>query len=106
MADYRSVESLSKEDLQYMLSKCANPACSNKFRYLYEGKLFLTDFPAGPTRGKSGADLPDSGKLGAVDYVWLCSSCCREMTVCVDGQGKFTVVRNPAGDRAQAERAL
>lgn len=26
-----------------MLSKCANPNCSHTFRYLHEGKLYLTN---------------------------------------------------------------
>ncbi len=60
-----------------MLSKCANPACSTTFRYLHEGKLYLIDTKAFAGR-KPPADLKYAGKASTLEYVWLCSSCCRE----------------------------
>lgn len=86
-----------------MLSKCANPACSNAFRYLHEGKLFLIESGAGPTGGKSEAALQNTGRSRAIDYVWLCSSCCREMTVYIDDKDrdKVKVVRKPDGESTQ-----
>ena len=76
-----------------MLSKCANPACLSTFRYLHEGKLFLIEFEAGPTKGKSRAALRNTGKSRAIDHVWLCSSCCRDMTVYIDDEDKVRVAR-------------
>jgi hypothetical protein len=76
-----------------MLSKCANPACSKAFRYLHERKLFLIESEAGTTKRRSEAALQDTGKPRAIDYVWLCSSCCRDMTVYIDGANKVRVVR-------------
>jgi hypothetical protein len=84
-----------------MLSKCANPACSNAFRYLHEGKLFLIEFEAGPTKRKSEAALQNTGRSRAIDHVWLCSSCCRAMTVCIDEEDKVRVIHKPDGERTR-----
>ena len=58
-----------------MVSKCANPECSEEFRYLHLGKLFqLTPTP----------DLPASnGEFYPALYerFWLCERCCKEMTL-------------------------
>jgi len=61
-----------------MLSKCANPTCSARFRYLHEGRIFS-------------AIIEDKGVVrGAEDYAetprrveryWLCDSCARSMTL-------------------------
>jgi hypothetical protein len=75
-----------------VLSKCANPACSSAFRYLHEGKLFLIE---------SEAALQNPGKSRTIDYVWLCSSCCRSMTVHIDPEGKIRVVRKPDSERTR-----
>jgi hypothetical protein len=55
-----------------MLSKCANPACSNTFRYFREGKLYVTEPKA------------RSGHSRVLEYFWLCSTCCRDMTIQID----------------------
>lgn len=84
-----------------MLSKCANAACSSVFRYLHEGKLFLIEPEAGLTKGKSEATLRDTDQSRAIDYVWLCSSCCRGMTVYIDHERKIRVVRRPDSERTR-----
>ncbi len=81
-----------------MLSKCANPACSNAFRYFHEGKLFLIECEAGATKGKSEAGLQNNRRSRAIDHVWLCSSCCRDMTVHIDHERKIRLVRKPLGE--------
>ena len=86
-----------------MLSKCANPVCSNAFRYLHEGKLFLIESEAGPTKGKSEAALQNTVKSRRIGHVWLCSSCCRDMTVYVDDEDKVWVVRKPDRERTRVE---
>ena len=62
-----------------MLSKCANPPCPNVFRYLHEGRLFLIDYAS----GASGRDRSTIGSAGP-EYAWLCSSCCRDLTIRID----------------------
>jgi hypothetical protein len=76
-----------------MLAKCANPACSATFRYLHEGKLFAIESKADAlTRGPP-ADPEYMGKSSLPQYSWLCSSCCRAMTVQPDGDHGINVVR-------------
>lgn len=67
-----------------MLSKCANPACSNVFRYFHEGKLYLVDSKTASTESR------------ALEYFWLCSGCCREMTIEIDHGHAVTVFSKPA----------
>lgn len=74
-----------------------NTGRKSAFRYLHEEKLFLIEPGAGRTKGKSGAALRDIGKSRACDHVWLCSSCCRDMTIYIDDEDKVRVVRKPHG---------
>lgn len=56
-----------------MVSKCANPACSEKFLYLHQGKIFqLTPTPEVEAVG---GGFPPS----LYERFWLCDKCCREM---------------------------
>ena len=75
-----------------MLAKCANPACSATFRYLHEGRLFAIEDNVVSAGGKSRADPEYLGESHTREYFWLCSSCCRVMTVQIDGDHKVTVV--------------
>lgn len=69
-----------------MLSKCANPVCSNIFRYFREGKLYLVD------------SKTQSSKSRVLEYFWLCSSCCREMTIRIDDDRAVTIFRGNSHD--------
>jgi hypothetical protein len=70
-----------------MLSKCASPACSNPFRYLHEGKLYLIESKASSGRGEFSADAKFVSRSRALEFAWLCSSCCRYMTIQNDDHG-------------------
>jgi hypothetical protein len=86
-----------------MLSKCANPDCSAKFRYLHDGKVFrveLNDRFGGPDEGNSfsfiaavqpshrGPQLLIAAKPESrPEYYWLCSNCSQQMTVGSDLNG-------------------
>ena len=62
-----------------MLSKCANPACSEQFRFLREGKLFhMTPTPEVQAIGAD--DCP-----ALYERFWLCDRCSMEMTLVWDG---------------------
>jgi hypothetical protein len=78
-----------------MLDKCANPACSAKFLRLQDGRLFVTE-----VKGEDQSDT--SGNECQVQYLWLCSSCCRTMTVAVGKKKKPQVV--PLLESATAAR--
>jgi hypothetical protein len=75
-----------------MLSKCASPGCSNVFRYLHEGKLYLIDFKAALIRRKyPAANTPQESKA-ALEYAWLCADCARDLTIYVDPDAGICVV--------------
>jgi len=77
-----------------MLSKCASPACSNPFRYLHEGKLYLIESKA----SSDGRERPTNAKFAsrsrALEFAWLCSSCCRDMTIQNDDHGIRAVYKH------------
>jgi len=60
-----------------MLSKCLNPACSEPFRYLSEGRVFSLEIPPlGGTRGSVPAQR--------VERYWLCGNCAKHLKVVIE----------------------
>jgi hypothetical protein len=65
-----------------MLDKCANPACSETFRRLTDGRVFVIE-----------ADNQRSaGSPRQRQYFWLCNSCCRTMAVILDRAKRVQIV--------------
>jgi hypothetical protein len=58
-----------------MVSKCANPACSERFLYLHQGKLFQLT----PTPEVEAAEWDSPPALS--ERFWLCDQCCQKMTL-------------------------
>jgi hypothetical protein len=58
-----------------MVSKCANPACSEKFLYLHQGKIFQLT-PTREVEAVGGGFTPSLS-----ERFWLCDKCCKEMTL-------------------------
>jgi hypothetical protein len=57
-----------------MLSKCANAACSARFRYLHQGRIFNLEV--------SSLSSNNSGQVGCkIEHFWLCDSCATVMKV-------------------------
>jgi len=75
-----------------MLTKCANPACSARFLYLHEGKLFAIESEADPQKRGPPTDPEYAGRSYTREYFWLCSSCCCDMTVQSDGDHGITLI--------------
>jgi hypothetical protein len=73
-----------------MLSKCANPTCSNSFRYLHEGRLYLIN-SASHFDTRKRLSRPGS-KPGSPEYAWLCSLCSSSMTIHIDEENGTIVV--------------
>lgn len=55
-----------------MLSKCANPACFARFRYLHEGRIFNIEVKGGSV------SRPLQPKI---EHFWLCEECAQVMKV-------------------------
>lgn len=60
-----------------MVSKCANPKCSEPFLRLREGKLFRWD-GADDKRSPRGRVAEGTEAL-KVEFFWLCGTCAQEM---------------------------
>jgi len=71
-----------------MLNKCANPACPAKFLRLRDDRVFVIEVEGGPHSS-------EWGPAPKCDHFWLCNSCCRTMTVTVEGGKRPQVVPLP-----------
>ncbi len=65
-----------------MVSKCANPACLARFRYLHEGRIFNIEIPGSP-------DSP----YGRIELYWLCMECARTLKL-VASNGSGAAIRS------------
>ncbi len=67
-----------------MLQKCANPDCTNEYKYFSEGLLF--EFHVDESRRYRPLMLPPSPN-GRREMFWLCQPCSVTMTLeCRDGE--------------------
>jgi hypothetical protein len=65
-----------------MISECANPACSTRFLYLHEGKLFRFEREAKEDTGLLLGFDPNLRKHSrGVEFYWLCKTCATRMTL-------------------------
>jgi hypothetical protein len=63
-----------------MVSKCANPECSERFQRLGDGKLFRWD-GVDARHALLPATNAENKKTRKAEFFWLCGNCAREMTV-------------------------
>lgn len=82
-----------------MLSKCANPNCSNLFRYLNQGKLFRWDGLIKAEHRLSLVNNVARKSVSATEFYWLCQDCSTQMTV-VYREGIGVTVRPIAARKA------
>ncbi len=79
-----------------MISKCANPDCDARFRYLRSGKLFHFEVAAlEPVSGKhalSGLRSIAKKPPQRVEHFWLCDDCSVSMTLKQDKTHGVTVI--------------
>jgi hypothetical protein len=57
-----------------VLSKCANPTCSARFRYLSQGRIFNIQIKETSTTSVRSASQK-------IEHFWLCETCARVMKV-------------------------
>ncbi len=74
-----------------MLSKCANPACVNRFLYLHDGTLFKVEVERAPLDGSE-----QGMRVRKLEHYWLCSTCARSMTVVYENGSVVTRLARPA----------
>lgn len=72
-----------------MLSSCANPSCSSKFRYLHQGKLFLLQAKRNEQITTSRLDF--AGHIDRVHYAWLCDRCSTKLEVVLDSEDQIKI---------------
>lgn len=82
-----------------MVSKCANPACSERFLYLHQGKLFNLA-PTPEVEAARGSFVPT-----LYERFWLCDQCCQRMMLVWGGTGVKLVPlrREEASSSGKAE---
>jgi hypothetical protein len=71
-----------------MLSQCANPGCTNRFRFLHDGKVFVLD--CGPNTASEKFDEGWKAASRRIEAFWLCAECARSWTVKFDGKRAVT----------------
>lgn len=84
-----------------MLAKCANPACSSRFLYLGEGKLFRIEVPAEgePAEGGEPSSEPflvTRKPVRRVEHYWLCARCAASLTLAYDRKSGVMAVPRTA----------
>ncbi len=72
-----------------MLSRCVNPSCSNQFRYLHQGTIFV--FKCDSNEATINTRLNFAGHVDYLQYVWLCDSCSQTFEVILDSQDRIRV---------------
>lgn len=70
-----------------VLSKCANPSCSHKFRYLYQGRLFF--LKAERNHNDISSRVNFAGHVKNVEYAWLCDKCSLQFEVVLDSEERL-----------------
>ena len=73
-----------------MLSNCANPSCSNKFRYLHQGKLFFLKSNRNEEITPS-SRLDFAGHVDQLHYAWLCDQCAPTFDVVLDSDDQIKI---------------
>jgi hypothetical protein len=76
-------------DNEFMLSKCTNPSCSHKFRYLHQGKLFL--LKSSNNEDTSSSRLNFAGRVDGIQYAWLCDKCATQYELALDREDKVKI---------------
>jgi len=73
-----------------VISRCANPACSTRFRYLHEGRIFQFEVRSIPAAGVDARST--KSPLRGTEYFWLCDSCALTMTLVLKPDTEIALV--------------
>jgi hypothetical protein len=72
-----------------MLSSCANPSCSEEFRYLHQGKLFILTHARNEKIISKRLDF--AGHVDHLHYAWLCDRCAPTFEVVLDSEDRVKI---------------
>jgi hypothetical protein len=81
-----------------MLSKCANPECTEAFHYFGQGRLFEVHFEDAELCEKAGRvpfALEIKKQDKSVEHYWLCPNCSGKLTVAMDRQNNVFILPRP-----------
>jgi hypothetical protein len=88
-----------------MLSKCLNPRCAEKFRYLGQGQLYRIDYLEVRRRHAfldgEAWDASSSRREG-IEYFWLCEHCSATLTIASGEDGEVRLIARGGIARAAA----
>lgn len=99
----REHQSTQRTGSRIMVSKCANPTCSNVFHYFGQGTVFEIRFNAASQQPPSNAE----GKSrNVVEHFWLCSACSSTLTLATDPERKVLVIPRRRAKPARAAIAI
>lgn len=90
-----------------MLSKCANPECTEALHYFGKGKLFEVHFEDAVLCEKAGRvpfELELTKQEKSVEHFWLCPDCSDRFTVALDRQNNVLIL--PHGKTRPAPAAM
>jgi hypothetical protein len=86
-----------------MLSKCANPKCSNVFHYFGEGKVF--EIRSNETSQQPSADGKGKSR-NPVERFWLCSGCYSTLTLAMNPERKVLLIPRRRANAARTVIAI
>ena len=69
-----------------MVSKCANPECTARLKYLHEGRLFVVQTRSSTRYWHEESDSFSAPPGKQIEYYWLCDSCADQMKVTAQGE--------------------
>lgn len=69
-----------------VLSKCANPRCSARMKYMHEGSLYVVPKPRMDTYWTSHCGEFSAPPGKQIECFWLCEACSPQLTITKDGE--------------------
>jgi len=64
-----------------MVSKCANPNCTARMKYLHEGRLFVVQTYSATRYWEKERGSFSAPSGNQIEYYWLCASCAHQMKI-------------------------
>ena len=69
-----------------VLSKCANPRCKARMKYMHDGSLYVVPKPAMDKYWTSNRGEFSAPPGKQIECFWLCDMCSRQLTISKSGE--------------------